>query len=156
LSHSGDWVICGFAAEEIGVDIEAHHSVHAGLAERFFSPAEQTWLSQAPGADAARKRFFDIWSLKESYIKAFGRGLACPLESFSCIPDGSDGAVRLQRLDADLPMRRLRLIEIHPEYSAALCSVAEAPAPDLQILTPAELAGSLRRLERLGPAGRRG
>ncbi|HKP98212.1 MAG TPA: 4'-phosphopantetheinyl transferase superfamily protein [Fibrobacteria bacterium] len=153
LSHSGDWVICGFAAEEIGVDIEAHHDVHAGLAERFFSPAEQAWLSQVPGADAARKRFFDVWSLKESYIKAFGRGLACPLESFSCLPDGTDGAARLQRADADLPMRHLRLLELHPGYSAALCTVAEASAPDPQILKPAGLAESLRRLEKLIPAG---
>ncbi len=85
LSHSGDWALLGVAGgAEIGVDIERHRrEVQCeSLARHFFSPAEVAALEAvAPGE--RREAFFACWSRKEAYIKAVGRALAIPLDSFS-------------------------------------------------------------------------
>ena len=40
-------------------------------------------------ADQQQQRFFDYWTLKESYIKARGEGLAIPLSKFSFVFAGN-------------------------------------------------------------------
>jgi 4'-phosphopantetheinyl transferase len=52
------------------------------IADRYFSPHEVRALRALP-PDRQRERFFEYWTLKESYIKARGMGLAIPLHQFS-------------------------------------------------------------------------
>lgn len=85
LSHSHGWLALALSrAGAIGVDIEytARRNPLGKLAARYFSRREQAWLAEVDGP-AARERFFDIWTLKEGYIKAMGQGLAVTLEGFS-------------------------------------------------------------------------
>lgn len=67
----------------IGVDLERVRDDFAceKLAQRFFSPQEAAALAALPAAAKARA-FFDGWTRKEAYIKAQGRGLSMPLDSF--------------------------------------------------------------------------
>ncbi|GIU51439.1 4'-phosphopantetheinyl transferase [Shewanella sairae] len=95
LSHSGDWLLVGICvpnaekrnnldAVEFGVDIERCRSstnIHAILSH-YFSEPEKAALLALP-AELQRERFFDLWALKESYIKAKGLGLALSLKSFA-------------------------------------------------------------------------
>ncbi len=69
---------------ELGVDVEntKRDPEIAKSAKSFFSPLEITALRQLP-KQRQLDRFFDLWTLKESYIKARGLGLAIPLDSFS-------------------------------------------------------------------------
>jgi 4'-phosphopantetheinyl transferase len=83
-SHSGDWIVHGFAdGDEIGIDIETIRpdKVTAGLAERFFAPAEAAALRELPPQLRAAG-FFACWTRKEAYIKALGKGLYYPLDAF--------------------------------------------------------------------------
>jgi 4'-phosphopantetheinyl transferase len=52
------------------------------IAERFFSAQEVADLRALP-EDEQPLVFFDYWTLKESYIKARGLGLALPLGEFT-------------------------------------------------------------------------
>ncbi len=85
LTHSHGHLALAFSrAGAVGVDTEFTHRSNPveKLARRYFSAAEQQWLARAPESEF-RQRFFDIWTLKEAYIKAVGKGLAVTLEGFS-------------------------------------------------------------------------
>lgn len=142
LAHSGEWVLCGIDDGEIGVDIERHHRVDSGIARRFFSGPENSLLAQA-GEEAQRLRsFFDIWSLKESYVKAIGKGLSCPLDGFACLPSAA-GEIGFLPLDDALPRRHFQLIAVRSGYSCAVCSVERKPALVPSLLDPADLLSAL-------------
>lgn len=90
LSHSGDWLLLAIVQQpremlplELGVDIERCRSgtnIHSIL-NHYFSEPETAALLALP-CEQQRDRFFDLWALKESYIKAKGLGLALSLKSF--------------------------------------------------------------------------
>ncbi|OPZ94641.1 MAG: 4'-phosphopantetheinyl transferase sfp [Firmicutes bacterium ADurb.Bin419] len=88
LSHSGDWIVCAVDSATIGIDIEKIHDVDLNLSARFFSKEEHLYLLSLDDIKR-REAFFDFWTLKESYIKADGRGLSLPLNSFSFKLEGN-------------------------------------------------------------------
>lgn len=95
ISHSGDWLVIALVNVkqvsgsderhiEMGVDIErcrASTNIYSIL-NHYFTQAESDELLSLPES-LQRDRFFDLWALKESYIKAKGLGLALSLKSFS-------------------------------------------------------------------------
>lgn len=85
LSHTdGMAVLAVTRQEEIGVDVENIHrrADVLGLANRFFAPAEAVVLERLR-PDEQQTRFLQFWTLKESFIKARGTGLAMPLDEFA-------------------------------------------------------------------------
>lgn len=84
VSHSGDWVVVAIGhGVKLGVDTE-HPGRDAPLdiAPRYFAGTEAEDLRGLP-ADEQPFRFFELWTLKESYVKARGLGLSIPLKSFA-------------------------------------------------------------------------
>jgi 4'-phosphopantetheinyl transferase len=82
ISHSGNWVVCVVDDNPVGIDIELIKPINFKITERFFSQDEYTSLINQPEA-MRLKYFYMIWTLKESYIKAKGKGLSIPLNSFN-------------------------------------------------------------------------
>lgn len=85
LSHTAELAACAVTlAHDVGVDVEWLHRPDPApeLARRYLSGAEWDALRALPAA-RRRLRFFEIWTLKEAYIKARGLGLALALERFS-------------------------------------------------------------------------
>jgi 4'-phosphopantetheinyl transferase len=83
LSHTHGLVACAIAAgADVGIDVEGvDRDVDGGVPQRFFSARERADL-RGCASDALRaKRFFDLWTLKEAYIKAIGKGLSHPLDT---------------------------------------------------------------------------
>jgi len=79
ISHSGRWVICGAGNKPLGVDIESIQRDISAVARRFFSPDELASLHGLP-QDRQQAALIEIWTLKESYMKATGLGLRLPLK----------------------------------------------------------------------------
>lgn len=85
LAHSGDWVVCGVSDVPIGIDVEIIKSNDLGVAKAFFTSSEYKDILNQP-KEKQIKYFYKLWTLKESYVKAEGKGLYIPLNSFSfCI-----------------------------------------------------------------------
>jgi 4'-phosphopantetheinyl transferase len=108
VSHSRDLgLIAMTLGAAVGVDIEeCNPKVKAhGLAVRFFSVAEAQQLAELP-AELLFQGFYRGWTCKEAYIKATGRGLSLPLNSF--------------------------VVTIDPRLPAALVHVDEHPNEPLQ------------------------
>jgi 4'-phosphopantetheinyl transferase len=92
LSHTHGLVACAVTrGADIGVDVEyAERRVDIlGVARQVFSPVEVAGLAALSGG-AQRERFFELWTLKEAYIKAIGKGLSAPLRSITFDPAQSD------------------------------------------------------------------
>ena len=89
ISHSKEHLLIAVCQREgkslqLGVDIEhARSSTNIdSIMKHYFSDTELTDLLEL-SKEEQRERFFDLWALKESYIKATGKGLATSLRSFS-------------------------------------------------------------------------
>lgn len=95
LSHSHGVAVCALCrGAAVGVDVEdVGRQTNLSIAGRFFSPAEAELVSKAPEAEK-RALFFNIWTLKEAYIKAVGKGLSIPLDSFSFNADEPEVHIR--------------------------------------------------------------
>ncbi|HEY2735377.1 MAG TPA: 4'-phosphopantetheinyl transferase superfamily protein, partial [Polyangiales bacterium] len=92
LSHTRGLVACGVTrAREIGIDVERidREVELLAVARHVFSPREIGELERMLG-EAQRRRFFELWTLKEAYVKAIGKGLAAPLRSISFAPGPHD------------------------------------------------------------------
>lgn len=104
LTHTRGFVACAVTREaELGLDAEAiDREIEVfELADRFFARAEAADLRRC-SADTRLKRFAEMWTLKEAYLKALGDGLSRPLDEFAMRLDDrsslrfeAGGAVRL-------------------------------------------------------------
>jgi 4'-phosphopantetheinyl transferase len=85
LSHTRGRAACAIALDtRLGIDIERIERVteFEEVAGRFFSPTEVSMLN-ACAPDEHGTRFLELWTLKEAYVKAIGRGMSLPFDSFA-------------------------------------------------------------------------
>ena len=87
LSHSGNLVMCAISNMEVGCDVERVKNGRLGVAERFFTPEEREFINIGKNEKEKNERFFRLWTLKESFIKANGAGLSMSMNSFSVLRD---------------------------------------------------------------------
>ncbi|AET69195.1 phosphopantetheine--protein transferase [Desulfosporosinus orientis DSM 765] len=121
LSHSGKWVVCIAGSSEVGIDVEEMKPVDISLGEGFFSRSEYEALKKLP-QEQQLERFYELWTLKESYVKAVGRGLEIPLNSFSI--EIKAGEIELiSEAAGDFMFKQY---EIDRGYKLAACSKGDA------------------------------
>lgn len=84
LSHTAGLIALAVTCHSVvGVDVEnaSYQQPAMELASRFFSPDEVASLRSFAGM-ALNLEFYRHWTLKESYLKAYGVGLSLPLDRF--------------------------------------------------------------------------
>lgn len=82
ISHSGRYIVCALSSSPVGVDVELIKPIDLRIAKRFFTQEESEYIVE-PEDGNEFERFFQVWTMKESYIKKGGMGLSKPLRSFS-------------------------------------------------------------------------
>lgn len=118
LSHSGDWVVCAADEAAVGIDVEQIKPIDLKIANRFFTENECKDILSKPEGERI-EYFFDLWTLKESYIKACGMGLAIPLNSFEFRVEGESISFSTKRDEKDFYFKQY---SIDDSYKLSVCS----------------------------------
>ncbi|CAH8339308.1 unnamed protein product [Eruca vesicaria subsp. sativa] len=139
ISHTGSLIACGVTVHApIGIDVEdkerkIKHDVLT-FAKRFYTADEVNFLATKPDQEAQRKEFIKLWTLKEAYVKALGKGFsASPFNTFTIqSTPGTEGGYSLcktSELTAN-PMEetekynggwKFTLLELADSHYAAVC-----------------------------------
>lgn len=118
VSHSGDWVVAVVDDADVGIDIERIRRPDLKVAERFFAPQEYATLLRLQDERARTEFFFELWTLKESYVKALGFGLSYSFGRFCVLP--AKGMIRID--DPSAPIAYYARSCPAPEgYKLAVC-----------------------------------
>ena len=128
LSHSGSRALCVVShspegkAQAVGCDIQEIGEADLRLAERFFTQEEAESVFALATPEERRERFYRLWVLKESFLKATGKGLTLGLGSFTVRtrPDGTAWVWGSMGRGY-----RLEEVTVAPGYRAAWCTAGE-------------------------------
>ncbi|EFJ24908.1 hypothetical protein SELMODRAFT_149567 [Selaginella moellendorffii] len=125
LSHTSSLISCAVTTHsELGVDVEDKRRVFGSnlmrLARRWLSDKEVSWLQgfASSSSDEQRRRFIQLWTLKEAYVKALGRGISgAPLSNFSF------------GFDASFPGTEAISMQLHQHPEAQTISLESEESP---------------------------
>lgn len=131
LSHSGQWVVCVVSNVPVGIDIEEIKPIDLKIAIRFFAKEELKDLFSLVEPERL-PYFYDLWTLKESYIKALGKGLSVPLHTFALKKD-SNGVFYLQT-DERKRSYYFKQYNIFDNYKLSVCSLKNKFANYVNVL----------------------
>lgn len=87
ISHSSSLAVCAIAESPVGVDTELIREFPERVMKRCFTENEIETVKQS---DLPEMSFFQLWTLKESYIKAIGKGLLYPMKKAEFIIDNNN------------------------------------------------------------------
>lgn len=125
VSHTQGLILLAVARlERLGVDTEhlQARTASQAIAEKYFAPEEVGALLRLPESERER-RFYELWTLKEAYVKACGRGLSMPLRQFAFELQKARLKLRFQPTLQDSPPR-WQVWQFSPsaEHVAAVCA----------------------------------
>lgn len=106
ISHSGKYVVCILAAEEVGIDIQQHKETvdFEKVLQRIVSKEE---AEKIMAQENYVKGFYTQWVLREAYVKWTGEGFSKDFRSI------------------DMTNGKHQLIEVEKDYSCAVWSMSE-------------------------------
>lgn len=120
ISHSNKWIVCATDHMPIGIDIEFIRPVNFNIAKKLFAPEEYNSLLLKSDTERL-SYFYDIWTLKESYVKAVGKGImAIPLNSFYI--KFVDGNIILESQLQPVSGYYFKQYKIDPNYKLSVCA----------------------------------
>ncbi len=131
LSHCDGLVVLAVTTgREVGIDCEnTSRPAPLEVADHFFSSSEAQALRNLPDAQQAW-RFWELWTFKESYMKARGMGVSLPLAQFSInLETPAQVAIGFDGIADDPAAWQLWQYQPRPEHLVALCLQRGGEAP---------------------------
>ncbi|ADM69316.1 4'-phosphopantetheinyl transferase sfp [Paenibacillus polymyxa E681] len=130
VSHSGKWVVCAIDDHPLGIDIEQLRPIDFEVGRVCFSDTEYDALMRQD-ADNRLSYFYDLWTLKESFVKAEGQGLTLPLKSFS-FELKAQPSIGFTTEGFTTEYCHFRQYELDQDYKMAVCAAHDQFAQQVQ------------------------
>lgn len=125
LSHAGDWVVCVINNSPVGIDIEKIKPITLDIARYHFSKIEYHDLMLYPEQERLYY-FYDLWTLKESYLKMLGTGLSTPLDSFSIRKQPQHITMQATQNESGItPVVHFLQYPVEPSYVLSVCALTD-------------------------------
>lgn len=132
-SYPDDYKITPQAPAEVGVDIQERRPVRGGIAataQRFYTREEALMLaslSDEQTASMQEELFYQLWSIKEAYLKCIGVGLTGGMNTFTIEPVGPsrDAGFIRDNESGEVRARYLLISPPDPDYVMAVCTRIE-------------------------------
>ncbi len=86
ISHCRQLAVCAVSDRTVGADAEKLRKYPERVLKRSFTEREADYVRNSSDPDMA---FFQLWTLKESFVKAIGTGLSYPLDKAEFIIDNN-------------------------------------------------------------------
>jgi len=139
VSHAGNMLCLAISDSEIGVDIEKEKDIEETVMQLCCTKEEYDLLKSLDH-ESRRSNFFKTWCLKESFLKAIGRGLSRELKSFSIIDDEGKN-IRLRDYENSENYRKwgFHYEKVKRNYHFSLCSLSGAGNMEREWITQKEL-----------------
>lgn len=77
VSHSGEYLAIAVSDSTVGIDIQEPKSIKDGMYRKVVQPEEAMLIGEDRQND-----FLRLWTLKESFVKAEGKGLRISLKDY--------------------------------------------------------------------------
>ncbi|MDR1003160.1 MAG: 4'-phosphopantetheinyl transferase superfamily protein [Oscillospiraceae bacterium] len=128
ISHSKNAVAIGISSSTIGVDLELIRAFPRRVADKYFSEAERLYISSSKeteeegGEEEGERRFFELWTMRESFVKFTGAGIKGITRDLSF----SDGVSLLPQMEYGsrlLNLRSYRQEVAQGKEESYICSV---------------------------------
>lgn len=113
ISHCEELAVCATAENPIGVDAEKIRRFPERVLRRCFTEREIKFVRESSSPETA---FFQLWTLKESFVKAIGKGLSYPLKKAEFIIENNHITV-----NSEYNLSVLQII-IDKEFVCSVCS----------------------------------
>jgi len=132
LSHSGSWIVAAIGKKKVGIDIEHLKTIAIEKYCSFLQINERNYILDGNG-DERLRRFFEVWTLKESYIKATGMGFYEPLSSYSVIQPVGNGGLTVQAAIKN-ELFWFKQYVLDDRYPLAICSKSSCFPNQIEIM----------------------
>ncbi|WP_428912486.1 4'-phosphopantetheinyl transferase family protein [Niallia sp. Krafla_26] len=139
VSHTDEWVVCATDYQEIGIDIEKVKPININSIMNSFSEIEKRDLNRITVSEEKLDYFYDLWTLKESYVKALGQGLFHPIDSFSIRK--INGKIIGIGIMEDYYFKQ---IDIAEDYKLSVCSKSDQLIRNVKMLSTKHIYQFLR------------
>lgn len=88
VSHSSNYVVAVSSKYDIGIDVEEIKdkaelsTIDKRLMEKYYTQGEREYVKAAENAAGEVERFYEIWTIKEAFVKMEGVGIRRPFYTF--------------------------------------------------------------------------
>lgn len=117
ISHTDKVAILAIDTQLVGVDVESVSSARMAVADRFFSISEKEMLKKCSKSQRDGL-FFELWTARESFVKAIGIGIFASMGQFT--PERITSGWQVNH--AETGLWNIRHYKFMSDYIVALCS----------------------------------